>query len=334
MAELRGVDKVMNSIGKATDGFGKFTQEKSAPVVVQMEEIAGSTKEFVSGAVEKFKVKKPDPYEAAIADYNGAYTAMNDRGLTLFRQRERSGDLIEFVEQLVNSIANTPKSFNTDFEEIRMNKKDFLDSQEFSRKELEAARNAATGAGAGFIAGAAVASMAPSAALWAATTFGTASTGTAISTLSGAAATNSALAWLGGGALAAGGGGTAAGNALIALAGPVGWTIAGATILTSIVLFTKKKVTNNKDKQENLTVVKLNTTRVTNTEAQINNLLEQTSSLREELTKSYSAALPLFGTDFLVLAKPQQAQLAALVNNTKACAAQLSQHIELAEDSE
>ena len=36
-----------------------------------------------------------------------------------------------------------------------------------------------------------------------ATTFGVASTGTAISALSGAAATNAALAWLGGGALAA-----------------------------------------------------------------------------------------------------------------------------------
>lgn len=38
-------------------------------------------------------------------------------------------------------------------------------------------------------------------------TFGAASTGTAIASLSGAAATNATLAWLGGGALAAGGGG-------------------------------------------------------------------------------------------------------------------------------
>ena len=40
---------------------------------------------------------------------------------------------------------------------------------------------------------------------------GSASTGTAIATLSGAAATNATLAWFGGGALAAGGGGMAAG---------------------------------------------------------------------------------------------------------------------------
>lgn len=50
-------------------------------------------------------------------------------------------------------------------------------------------------------------------------TFGVASTGTAIATLSGAAATNATLATLGGGALAIGGGGMAAGATLLATAG-------------------------------------------------------------------------------------------------------------------
>lgn len=47
------------------------------------------------------------------------------------------------------------------------------------------------------------------------TAFGVASTGAAISGLSGAAATNATLAWLGGGAIAAGGGGMAAGTTLL-----------------------------------------------------------------------------------------------------------------------
>ena len=76
-----------------------------------------------------------------------------------------------------------------------------------------------------------------------ATTFGTASTGTAISALSGAAATNAALAWLGGGAVAAGGGGMAAGNTLLALAGPVGWAIGGVAIAGSGIYLNKR----NKD---------------------------------------------------------------------------------------
>lgn len=45
--------------------------------------------------------------------------------------------------------------------------------------------------------------------------FGTCSTGTAISSLSGAAATNATLAWLGGGATSAGGGGVAAGSIVL-----------------------------------------------------------------------------------------------------------------------
>lgn len=45
--------------------------------------------------------------------------------------------------------------------------------------------------------------------------FGTASTGTAIGTLSGAAAKSATLAWLGGGSLAAGGGGVAAGTMVL-----------------------------------------------------------------------------------------------------------------------
>jgi hypothetical protein len=56
-----------------------------------------------------------------------------------------------------------------------------------------------------------------------ATTFGVASTGTAISGLAGVAATNATLAWLGGGSLAAGGMGMAGGMAVLggAIAGPV-----------------------------------------------------------------------------------------------------------------
>lgn len=58
-------------------------------------------------------------------------------------------------------------------------------------------------------------------------TLGVASTGTAISTLSGAAATNATLAWLGGGALAAGGDGMALGTAVL------GGLVAGPALLTA-----------------------------------------------------------------------------------------------------
>lgn len=54
-------------------------------------------------------------------------------------------------------------------------------------------------------------------ALWGVSAFASASTGTAISSLTGAAAESATLAWLGGGSLAAGGGGVAAGTAVLGL---------------------------------------------------------------------------------------------------------------------
>jgi len=63
--------------------------------------------------------------------------------------------------------------------------------------------------------GTAASALASSATFSLVATLGTASTGTAIGSLSGVAATNATLAWLGGGSIAAGGGGVAAGAAIL-----------------------------------------------------------------------------------------------------------------------
>ena len=91
----------------------------------------------------------------------------------------------------------------------------------------EAHRTAIAGT-AGAIAGGLVhAGMMAAAATW-----GTASTGTAIGTLSGAAAESASLAWLGGGAASAGGGGVALGSAVL-------WTGVGiaAVAVTAAVMY-------------------------------------------------------------------------------------------------
>lgn len=256
--------------------------------------------------------------ESSVTEYNDVYTLMNDKGVQLYVERKRAIDTISFVETLVNSIANKPKSFDTEFEEITTNRKQFVESCEFAERELRDARNAATGAGAGLAAGASVAFMAPTAAMWIATTFGTASTGAAISTLSGAAATNAALAWLGGGAVAAGGGGMAAGNALLALAGPIGWSIAGATLLSSILIFTKKKTKLNKQKNEEIQALKENIELVKEMDAKINALLTETEMLRTKLNASLSNSLVLYNADYAMLSNDDKLLLGSLVNNTKA----------------
>ena len=255
--------------------------------------------------------------ESSITEYNDAYTLMNDKGVQLFVERTRAVDTIAFVENLVNSISNRPKSFDAEFEAIRLERDSFLNTCDFGQRELQAAREAAGGAGAGIAAGASVAFMAPTAAMWVATTFGTASTGTAISALSGAAATNAALAWLGGGALSAGGGGVVAGNALLAMAGPIGWTIAGATLLTSILLFTSKKNKLNKQKNEEIEAVKNNTEKIREMDTLIKQILEETVAVRTGLNGSYALCLPMFGKDYAVFSDYQKKSLGALVNQTK-----------------
>jgi hypothetical protein len=324
MDEQRGLGKARDGIAKAVDEATRRARAASAQVGGRVGDLRDTTKE----TVEKLAARKPNPYEDAVAEYNRAYTTMNDTGLALLRQRERSTDLIEHVEALVNSIANTPKSFDAAIGRIDVDRAEFLDVEEFARRDLESARRSAAGGGAGIAAGAAVASVAPSAAMWVATTFGAASTGTAISALSGAAATNAALAWLGGGALAAGGGGTAMGGAILALSGPVGWGVAGAAIVTSVALFAWKKGETREEKQEALTAVKRNTARVEELSARVDALLRRTDDLRSLLTTSYREAMRSFGADFSALSSADRSRLVALVNSTQACAALLGERVE------
>ena len=262
----------------------------------------------------------------AIESYNASYTSMNDTGVQLYIERMRSLDILNNIEQLINSIANHPKTFDADFCEMKTQKQKFNDTCEFAKEQLIAAKKSAEGAGAGIAAGAVVACMAPSTAIWIATTFGTASTGVAISTLSGAAASNAALAWLGGGALAMGGDGVAGGGALLALAGPIGWGIAGATILTAIVLFASKKDKLNKRKNEEIISIKTNTKSIKETNAILSVLLDKTGSLRKKINELYLECIPTFGQSFNCLSENQQTQLEVLVNNAKALAALLEKN--------
>lgn len=312
----RKFDEASKKINKAIESGKEKMQEK-----VKKQGTSNKPKE------KEEKQSLDDMLRIATDEYNAQYTIMNDYGMNLYVERERAKDLIINVENLVNSIANHPKSFDSDISEIKMNREEFQHTCDFAKQELDAARKSAISAGGGIAAGATLASVAPTAAMWVATTFGTASTGTAISTLSGAAATNAALAWLGGGAIAAGGEGMAAGSAFLAMAGPIGWTIAGATLLTSIVLFTRKKMKTNKERKEEIEKVKDNIETVKEAGSKIKNILDKTSILREELNIKYGSCLPSFAKSFLEISEDQRMELGVLVNNTKALAITLGENI-------
>lgn len=191
-----------------------------------------------------------DPFGAlakkeAVAHYENTVSAYHQTGATVQRRAEelytlrttRCKEVIEACEAYLSALANAPKEFEKSIEELAIEYKNFDHAQQELQRAAEQINWSSAGvSGGGVLAGAGVATFAPTAAMAIATTFGTASTGTAIASLSGAAATNAAVAWLGGGAIAAGGGGMAAGNALLALAGPVGWAIGGAALVGGAII--------------------------------------------------------------------------------------------------
>ena len=154
-------------------------KDKAAGATSIMVEKAGELKDAAVDVKDDIAAKLTEldrMLQESVTEYNDAYTIMNDKGVQLYIERCRSLDSISFAENLVNSIANRPKSFDAEFEEISVHRKKFTESRDFADRELQEARKAAAGAGAGLAAGASVAFMAPTAAMWVATTFGTAST--------------------------------------------------------------------------------------------------------------------------------------------------------------
>ena len=316
-------ERVKNN--KIVDKFAARIEEKKGGkqeehAEVKQSEETSEKKDREQNLDEKLKT--------AVNSYNYEYARLEGTGSEILRQRERAVDVLDNVENLINSIANHPKSFDTDFEDIRLKRDEFKETCEFAKEELDAAIGSAFGAGAGVAGSMAIASLAPSAAMWVATTFGTASTGTAISALSGAAAQSAALAWLGGGALAAGGGGVSAGTALLALSGPIGWSIGGATLLTSVVLFANKKHKLTKEKKEEIEAVLKNTEQIRETNAKLSALLEKVEQLRLALSEQYTKCMCFYGKNFIEIPEEGQTQMGTLVNNAMSLACVLSKTVE------
>lgn len=218
------------------------------------------------------------------------------------------------IQTLFDLIRNIPQEDKLKYEElktIRLNWKQQAENieLEYKKSEIKAAGQGMAGIGAGV----AVAALGPTAAMGIATTFGVASTGTAISALSGAAATNAALAWLGGGALAAGGGGMAAGSAFLALAGPIGWAIAGVAIISSGLMFWKTK--SDKERLENIYTL-ISKRDIKSYELAIVELSERIDRIKNEselLCKAIDK-IKNFGTDYQKMTEEQQYELGSYVN--------------------
>lgn len=269
--------------------------------------------------------------EEAQADYTNLCERAQVNAEELFKLRQSTSlELIPEVEAYVNSLANTPKSFDKSFAEYRAEFtafKSILHELELAARKAQI--KAGGGAAAGVAAGIGTVAFAPTAAMAVATTFGTASTGTAISTLSGAAASKAALAWLGGGALAKGGAGMAGGKALLALAGPVGWAI-GGTAVVGAGLFTRSK--NGKVADQATAARKELEVHIRTTQSailEISRLLEQTHKhtlgMREMLSKLKQEA----PVDYNQFSLEMRHSIAALINHVHSLSELLNKKVDV-----
>lgn len=150
------------------------------------------------------------------------------------------------------------------------------------------------------------AASAQGAALWGVTTFAAASTGTAISGLTGAAATNATLAWLGGGSLAAGGGGMAAGAIVLnlILIAPAAFItgitvgIVGAKWKTKAREYAAKIAVSNENMETAKTLLKCVDTRISELQAVVSGLVIRTEHAIDEL-ESLDFDPDVHGADFV-----------------------------------
>jgi len=269
-------------------------------------------------------------HDEALERYNKAYKKMRESCESLYEIRCISIETIKLVEQIVNSIANTPKEFDTKMGEIGKELTKFKETEEYAKDAYDASVKAGVNIAAAAAAGIGIASMAPTALMSIATTFGTASTGTAISALSGAAAQKAAVAWIGRtfAGFAAEGAGLAAGNAFLALAGPIGWGITAASTGISLISLTNKnKKISDEAIKEAKEIAKARES-LDETSEKINALVDKTRILENDISSDKDKIISFADIDFVSLNEEDKLYLGTLVNNTLSLSKLLNENIE------
>lgn len=272
----------------------------------------------------KLKKNSINTLRQAEEEYNDIAQRGNTAALQLYEIRKSSVNAIRRVEDYINALANSPKEFKKEVAEVMMSISEFNEAVKLEEQNKADNIKGAGAAAGGTALGGAIVGLGPTAAMAVATTFGTASTGTAIAALSGAAAKSAALAWLGGGAVAAGGGGMAAGQALLALAGPIGWGIAGLALVGGSAFASHK---NKKAAEEAEKLTKTVNDKIIILKpklAELEQLKEKTRKLKNTLDL---AKYNLFPTDYYLFTDEQKIEIATLINNTKSIGALINKRI-------
>ncbi|MDE7245369.1 MAG: hypothetical protein K2O18_15540 [Oscillospiraceae bacterium] len=273
-------------------------------------------------------------HEQAVERYNSSYESMLNHCSELHSKRERAIVEIKTVQTVINTIAHTPKEFETQMGKVNQELLKFKNTQEYAAESMKAELKSGASIASGVAMGGAIASLGPTAAMSIATTFGTAATGTAIRTLYGAAAQKAAVAWIGrvtGGIATKGvitGAGMASGNAFLALAGPIGWGLsAGMTGVSLLSMSNKnKKISDEAVAEAKKIMVARNN--LDETSEKIQTLTQKTQRLLLELTDQARRIERYKNADYRSLRHEEQQLLGTVVNNTLTLSCLVNQTVE------
>jgi len=266
--------------------------------------------------------------EEAGSDYKKEYENTISESTELYENKDRALHILKNVDDFIRMLSNKPKEIEKKAGEVAVMRVAF--EKEVEQLEIEAKKADKTGkgiVGGGILAGAGVAAFGPTAALGVATTFGTASTGTAIATLAGAAQTNAALAWLGGGALTAGGGGMAAGEAFLAMAGPVGWAIGGAALIGGGLLANSKNKKIAEKAEEQTKTIKAETSKIRKIKTKITAEIKAIIPLNYGVEKTLADLKGTGKADYKKYTDEEKDILMQLMNSSEALAKRIGEKI-------
>lgn len=263
--------------------------------------------------------------------YNKSYKEMGEVCEQLYEVREQSIEIIRFIQRVINSISNTPKDFSINLGKIDKELVDFKKTEEYAKEAYDTSLKVGTNIAGGAAMGMSVATITPTALMSVATTFGTASTGTAISALSGAAAEKAAVAWIGrtfAGIAVKGGAGMGAGQAFLALAGPVGWGCTAATTSISLISLTKKNKKLADEVVEKAKDIAIARETLDETTAKVEALKVKTDLLFNDITKQKDKIESFMNKNYILLTDEDRLFLGSLVNNTLSLSVLLNETIE------
>ena len=329
---LRKTNEQLQKIGAQTGEWVEETSEDLKPILKEgfeqtkkvassatkktgqkIGELSNQTIEAIKADKER-RTKSKNDLETAQKKTEHAVKQTNEKIEVLGDYTKELYDCLTRIQVIFDMVRHMPSDLKFELDELAEVRIEWKNQVDKIEKDFQLATKKGAGIGAlGTGAGLAVGALGPSVAMGIATTFGVASTGTAISALTGAAAKSAALAWLGGGALTAGGGGMIAGKALLALTGPVGWAVAGIALLSGGGLFLKAR--NEKEQLENIfTLISIRDTK--SYHLAIVELNERITRIKNEtnLLENAIESIRDFGLDYEQMTNQQQYNLGTYVN--------------------